>query len=399
MHTTEELAAPLVIVAIDDDPDDLLLLKHHLKRFGGPVQVSAFLDPDEALCEVQVRDVDVILVDHHLGTRTGLDLLAELNLAAPNTPVILVTDCGDEETAASAMRAGFSDYLPKQALSSKSLKRSITNAIEKMHLRRSLGEYRSNLERSVKDLNARNAEIQSFYHSLSHEIKTPLTAAREFVAIVLDGLQGPLDPRQRESLQTAKDACDQMAVLLNDLLDACRLETGKLALHRAPTDIRALVDRTVVHFAAAAKAKGIALTRSSGEEVPSAFADEGRMLQVLQNLVGNALKFTEAGGAVHIDVGVAAGQQALEISVCDTGRGIERDQLVRIFDRLYQASEEDALKGGLGLGLNLCRELVRLHGGEISVVSKRGEGSTFTFLVPACRAVEAGIPNHTGAAS
>lgn len=374
----------LCVLAIDDDREDLAILKHHFKRFGQPVDVVTFVDPDEGLAQLAAREVDAVLVDHHLGTRTGLELLADLQGAAPDTPIILVTDCGDEETAVAAMRDGFADYLPKQVLSPKCLQRSITNAIEKMRLRRSLREYREDLERNVTALDARNREIQSFYHSLSHEIKTPLTAAREFTSIVLDGLQGPLTPDQRESLQTVKDACDQMVVFLNDLLDASRLETGKLALHRAPTDLGALVDRVVTHFAATARAKELALNRSVPEGLPPANVDEGRILQVLQNLVGNALKFTSAGGAVHVSVDLLKEDGALRVAVRDTGRGIAADQLERIFERLYQTSEEDAvLHAGLGLGLNLCRELVHLHGGEIRATSVVGEGSTFTFTVPA----------------
>jgi two-component system sensor histidine kinase/response regulator len=226
--------------------------------------------------------------------------------------------------------------------------------------------------------------MHSFYHMLSHELKTPLTAAREFVAIVLDGLVGPLTDEQREYLALAKDSCDQMTLGLNDLLDVTRLDTGKLHIVPRPTCFGAVVSRAIVSMAPVAQDKEILLQRIIASDLPEVFIDEKRITQVLTNLLSNALKFTSIGGEIVVKADHDPQRPAwVLVSVSDTGRGIAPEQLNCIFDRLYQVQSEDAgMAGGLGLGLHICQEVVRLHGGEIWVDSTLGKGSTFFFTIP-----------------
>ena len=238
------------------------------------------------------------------------------------------------------------------------------------------------LRRTNRDLRAKNLEIQNFYHTLSHELKTPLTAAREFVAIVRDGLAGSVTPQQREYLGIALESCNQLRVCLNDLLDAARLETGKLSLELRLSSPGALARRAVTTLQSAARDAGQTLICDTTPDLPDVMLDEHRITQVLTNLIGNALKFTPAGGRVEVQVS-AASPGTVECSVTDNGRGIPADQLEQVFDRLHQVKAGDAATGkGIGLGLYICRELVRLHGGDISVSSEPGAGSTFRFTLP-----------------
>jgi len=248
----------------------------------------------------------------------------------------------------------------------------------------------SQLERTNSDLRRKNDEVQSFYHTLSHELKTPLTSAREFIAIVLDGLAGGLNDTQKEYLRISLESCNQLRVCINDLLDATRLETGKLRIDLKPVSLGALAQRVVTALRPAAQGKRIDLNCEVAADLPAINLDENRITQVITNLLNNALKFTDAGGRVTLSVGLAADEPgSLEVSVRDTGRGIPDAQLDRIFDRLYQIKSGDAAtEHGVGLGLYICRELVRLHGGEISVESKVGAGSTFTFTLPRKAAVQ-----------
>ena len=226
--------------------------------------------------------------------------------------------------------------------------------------------------------------MQNFYHTLSHELKTPLTSAREFIAIVLDGLAGGLNETQKEYLRISMDSCNQLRICLNDLLDATRLETGKLSIDLKPASLGAVAQRVVSALRPAAAGKRIALECEVEPDLALVCLDENRITQVITNLVNNALKFTEADGRIVVHVGMSPGQpEAIELSVSDTGCGIPPEQLGRIFDRLYQIKSGDATTDqGIGLGLYICRELVRLHGGEISVDSDIGAGSTFTFTLP-----------------
>src|SRR6266568_13595 len=153
-------------------------------------------------------------------------------------------------------------------------------------LKRSEGQLRrvkEKLEQTNKDLRRKNQEIQNFYHTLSHELKTPLTSAREFVSIVIDGLAGPLNQTQLDYLRIAKDSCDQLRACINDMLDATRLETGKLVLDFKPISVVALVERVVASLSRMAAEKSIFLRHEVESGLPDAAMDERRMTQVMMN--------------------------------------------------------------------------------------------------------------------
>ena len=204
------------------------------------------------------------------------------------------------------------------------------------------------------------------------------------MAIVRDGLAGGLNETQREYLGIALDSCNQLRVCVNDLLDATRLETGKLSIDLKPTAPGGVVQRVVTALSPAAQGKGIELTCDIEPNLPLVPLDERRIAQVLTNLINNALKFTNSGGRIHVRAGKSLeSHETLELSVSDTGQGIPADQCHRIFDRLFQVKSGDAAtEQGVGLGLYICRELVRLHGGDIRVESQVGQGSTFFFTLP-----------------
>ena len=237
-----------------------------------------------------------------------------------------------------------------------------------------------------KRLMARNSEIQKFYHTLSHELKTPLTSAREFISILLEGLGGPLNETQLEYLKIAMESCDQLRLFINDLLDVTRLETGKMSLGTTPGSLATTVETVVKMLSPAAKGKGVRLTADCQPDLPDLPFDKHRIMQVLTNLITNAIKFTPAGGEIHVSLGeVAADPKHLQVSVRDTGCGIPTAQLGLIFNRLHQAHREDVSaesRSGLGLGLYICQELVQLHGGRIWAESQLGQGSTFSFKIP-----------------
>lgn len=240
------------------------------------------------------------------------------------------------------------------------------------------------LEQSNKDLLRRNQEVQNFYHVLSHELKTPLTAAREFVSLVMDGLAGPLNKTQAEYLGIARESCNQLRVCINDLLDTTRIETGKLSLEFTSVDLVELARRVVKTMQSTAIGRNIHLTLESEPDLPTITADESRVTQVITNLVDNAFKFTPSDGRVSVKIREVPGRDDfVQVSVSDTGRGIPKGEEDSIFDRLYQIKTGDATSGhGIGLGLYLCRELVWLHGGVIWVKSDPGKGSAFTFMLP-----------------
>lgn len=378
----------LQILIVDDNPEDRDLYKRLLLSLNGKYEYR-FLEAElgeDGLAVCRAEYPDCILLDYYLPDLDGLEFLTALEgeNGILSAPTIMLTGSGSETLVAEAMRAGAVDYIPKSRLSRNSLERAVANAIDKHRLQVAIEKHRLDLEQTNQELRRRNEEIQNFYHILSHELKTPLTAIREFVSIVLDGLAGPVSAEQRDYLQIAKDSCNQITLGLNDLLDATRLETGKLHISLCPVSITQVVSEAVAVMLPATQAKEIRLQQVIALALPDVWIDARRISQVLANLLSNALKFTPKGGEIEVKVSHEPQRPAwIRVSVSDTGRGIEPERCEYVFDRLYQVRSDDvAIEGGLGLGLYICQEIVRLHGGEIWVDSTPDIGSTFSFTVP-----------------
>ncbi|MFI5299281.1 MAG: ATP-binding protein [Polyangiales bacterium] len=231
---------------------------------------------------------------------------------------------------------------------------------------------------------ARDAALESsrlkteFLATLSHELRTPLNGVLGMTSVLLDR---SLEPDVREMLGTVASSGEQLLALLNDILDLAKIEAGRLAIEPVPTDVRALVDDAQRLFTPAARDKGVVLEVRVAADVPSwVLADRARIRQVVVNLVGNAVKFTEHG---RVEVRIERREDALSIVVRDTGIGIPEDHLARIFVPFTQADASIARRfGGTGLGLAISRRLLDRMGGAIDVVSVAGEGSTFTVTLP-----------------
>lgn len=241
------------------------------------------------------------------------------------------------------------------------------------------------LEESNKNLLQKNQEIKNFYHTVSHELKTPLTSAREFISIVMDGLAGPLNETQQEYLSIARESCNRLRVSINDLMEATRLETGKLALEMKPGSLAGLIEQLFTILGPVAVRKQITLTQEVQPDLPDFCFDPNRVMQVMVNLLNNALKFTPDHGRVTVTAGESPDHPGyVKVCVKDTGCGLAPTEVERIFERLYQVpnSEGGSQQGlGLGLGLYISRELVQSHGGKIWVESEPGKGSTFCFVI------------------
>jgi signal transduction histidine kinase len=375
----------LRVLIIDDSPADQEIYRRLLLE--NPGYTYDFLEAESGEMGLSLclsSQPDCVLLDYLLPDLNGLQFLDALGGEAdpPRFPVIMLTGYGNEMIVAEAMRAGAADYLPKDLLSAENLGRAVSNAVEKYQLRTAVENQRCMLEQTNTELVRKNEEIRSFYHMLSHELKTPLTAAREFVSILLDGLAGPLTDTQRDYLGIAKESCDQMTMGLNDLLDVVRLDTGKLHIDPSPFNIGVVVQRAVASLTPMAQEARIDLQHRLPLDLPELSFDARRIMQVLTNLITNALKFTPAGGQVIVEA-TAEPDGSLLVSVCDTGRGIAPDHCAHIFERLYQArSDDEVFEGGLGLGLYICQEVIKLHRGEIWVESIPGQGSTFYFTLP-----------------
>ncbi|MFL5384694.1 MAG: ATP-binding protein [Longimicrobiaceae bacterium] len=214
---------------------------------------------------------------------------------------------------------------------------------------------------------------------VSHDLRNPLNAVL-LAAVILDEYTEPerWSERERLQLRTIRHSAEQMTTLIHDLVEVVALEAGARVLHLERVDAGALLRSSAEMYAGLAGESGVALRVDAPPEVPDVRADRARLLQVLSNLIGNALKFTSRGGSVR--VGAEAQGEAVRFWVADTGRGIDPQHLPHLFDRFWQARRGD--RQGLGLGLSIAKAIVDAHGGRIWAESTPGQGSTFSFTLP-----------------
>ena len=217
---------------------------------------------------------------------------------------------------------------------------------------------------------------EEFFSNVSHELRTPLTAIREATLLLRDRVPGPLAARQARLVDLISLSTERLLGLVNQILELARLRAGLIAIDRGWLDLDQLVDRALEELRPQAEARGVTLGRRGGP-VGRMRGDAERLLQVLVNLLGNAIKYTPNGGSVVVVVGEQ--RDRVEIAVEDTGVGIPADLLPRIFDRFWQA---DPARGGSGLGLTIVKGVVEAHGGQVQVESAEGRGTRFTVHLP-----------------
>jgi signal transduction histidine kinase len=227
-----------------------------------------------------------------------------------------------------------------------------------------------------------------FLSILSHELRTPINAIMGFGSILGDGIAGPLTPRQAEYLAKMLGGADNLLVLVNDLLDMSRIQAGKFTLVRGVIRFQDVAKNVVETLSPLVIRKRQTLVNEVPDGLPSLYADEQRVTQVLLNLVGNATKFTPEGGTIRIRAGIDAGSLRCEVE--DTGIGISPDDQRRLFRPFTQLDASNTRKAsGTGLGLSITKALVEAHGGSIGVDSAVGRGSTFWFEMPVVAAMAA----------
>ena len=378
---------PARLLMVDDDVPWRTLCRRLLGRDPGRTwEVTTAASRAEALAVSGLADFDCLLIDYRLPDGTGTELVENLRarLGTRLPPVVVISAGGGEDAATHAVRAHATDYLAKRGLTPDALYRSLGNAVEKGELREAVRLRRAELRRANGELERRANQITSFYHTVSHEMKTPLHSAREFVSLVRDGVAGEVNDDQAALLDEALESCEQLRRQFDDMLDMTRLETGKLTLSFEPASIERAVERCLAMVAKTAAERGIAVSSEVEPGLGDAVMDASRINQVLVNLVNNALKFTEPGGRVTVRAGRRRDGRHVRLTVTDTGRGIAKADRARIFDRLYQVDRavDDPAASGLGLGLSISRDIVREHGTELKLHSRVGIGSTFGFDLP-----------------
>jgi len=235
------------------------------------------------------------------------------------------------------------------------------------------------LLRNVTKLSELDRLKSEFIMTASHELRTPLTSIGMSIGLLLENAMEKLNEREQELLSAAQEEVHRLKALVNDLLDLSKIEAGKIDIEFELTPVVLLFEKAVAVLKSQADQESVELTFAVQQGLPPVNADANKITWVLTNLISNALRYT--GNAGHIRLLAEKIGPHLHISVSDDGAGIPYEYQSKIFDKFVRV-ESPKSAGGSGLGLTICREIVRAHGGRIWVDSVPGEGSTFTFTLP-----------------
>jgi signal transduction histidine kinase len=236
------------------------------------------------------------------------------------------------------------------------------------------------IARKSRELEIASQHKSQFVANMSHELRTPLAAILGYAELIQEGFYGPLPEKSMDALTRIRSNGKHLLGLINTVLDIAKIESGQFTLNIGEYALESVVETVRAATESLAAAKNLALKTEVAQRMPLGLGDEQRLTQVLLNLVGNALKFTDVGEVRIVAISANGG---FAVSVTDTGPGIPPEEQTRIFEEFHQVDNSNTkAKGGTGLGLAIAKQIVQMHGGRIWVESTPGKGATFQVELP-----------------
>jgi len=353
-----------------------------------PYGVAVVTNSTDAMSMISRENIKVVLSDQRMPDVTGVEFLGRVKVLAPDIVRILFSSYADLTAAEQAVNISEVYRLINKPWHAQELVFAVTGALEHYDLvaqnRRLFEETRSQNEK----LQLANCKLKVLYDiqkdfssTISHELRTPLASIKAAIDIVMSGTAGETTAEQKDFLGRAKSNVDRLNRLINDILDLAHLESGKTTLNIKSGDINRTIRSVAETQEAVARAKGLELKLVLDEELPVLAFDSDKIIQVLNNLISNAIKFT-ASGSITVSSINCAKFNYVEIRVKDTGDGIKDEDKVKLFEKFQQLGESHQKSVGTGLGLAICKEIIRQHGGTIDADSVVGKGSCFYFILP-----------------
>jgi len=370
-----------LLLVVDDNEENRDVLARRLQKQGHWAVTAS--GGQEALNALADQPFDVVLLDIMMPDMDGYEVLSRIK-NDPRTqrlPVIMISALDETDSVVRCIEMGAADYLPKP-FNPTLLRARVGASLREKRARDRELRYTAELAESYRKLQDLERLRDDLTHMIVHDLRTPLTS-------LLSGLQtvplvGDMNEVQAEMIGIAVDGGQTLLGMINDLLDVEKMEQESVPLDKAPLTAAGLIGRATAQVAMLAKANGLALAEEAPLDLPPFPGDEDKLRRTLVNLLGNAIKFTPAGGT--ITASAQASDVALLFSVRDTGEGIPPEAFDRIFEKFGQVESRKAgRKMSTGLGLTFCKLAVEAHGGCIWVESRAGQGSAFFFTIPRSR--------------
>jgi signal transduction histidine kinase len=360
------------------DGEVLRLVAHH-----GPIPMTDTLPLTRAIPggravldrqTIHLADMQVETGDYPGGSDTARRLGVHTILAVP------LIRGGEAIGVIVIRRAEVRSFTDRQIELLKTFADQAVIAIENTRLFEEVQARTRELAKTVEDLKIASQHKNQFVANMSHELRTPLAAILGYAELIQEGFYEPQGPKSLDALTRIRSNGKHLLGLINTVLDIAKIESDQFTLNMAEYAIESVVETVRSATESLAQNKKLLLTTEVARSLPIGLGDEQRLTQVLLNLVGNAIKFTDAG---EVRVRATTANNHFAVSVADTGPGIPEEHQARIFEQFHQVdSSNTKAKGGTGLGLAIAKQIVEMHGGRIWVESTPGKGSTFQMELP-----------------
>ncbi len=357
-----------VVLVIDDEASIRDSCSQILVKSGYHTEVAE--NGALGLEKVKKINPDLVLIDLKMPNISGFEVLDRIKAYDPSIISVVITGYATVESAVDAMKKGAYDFLPKP----------FTPDQLRIIIRRGLERRRLILETESLRREKKLME-ENFITMVSHQLRSPLGTIAQYFEVILGGIVGKVEPRQKEMLTKARDRLESLMGLINDWLNLAKTNKDQIIDRLKPISVKKILEDIVAFMEPSAAKENISIDFALGSGTDLVMGDAETLTQVFSNLITNAIKYNKPGGSVRI--GWQDNEDFIAVNIEDTGIGISEENLPFVFDQFYRVKKSGEKKStGTGLGLSIAKKIVEAHGGAIQVTSEWGKGSVFTVFLP-----------------